>query len=1207
MALKVLVVEENESDFYLIESCLERHGLAAHCRRVTSPGELEAALDEGGWNAVLSEYGVPNLDIEGTLKLVQGRDADVPLIVVSGGLSEEKAVELLKLGVWDVVFKDRMVRLAPVLERCLRDASERLGRHSPEASVLVMGKEYREILEGYPDAIIISEPPSWRFTFGNPAALKIFGIRDQAEFFSLGPLELSPERQPDGRESAEKAKEMIETAVREGSHLFEWMHRRTNGEEFPAEVLLTRIEQGERAVLLGTVRDITRRARVEKALQESESRFRTLIEQAPVAIGISRKGIGIYANEKFLQTFGLRGVEEYIGHPLIELFAPQCREAIGERIRRRSLGLPEPSDYETIGLRADGSTFPMHIAISQVKLADGMANVGFIRDITERERVTQALEKSNSLLNATLESTADGILVIDGERNVASYNQKFLELWRIPTAVAAKRDDREMLHCVLDQLEDPEAFLAKVEELYRNPQDSLWDELKFRDGRVLDRYTQPQRLGGAVVGRVWSFRDITERKRAEEALHQTNVRVRHLNSVLRAIQEISILLSREKNPTNLLSALCQSLVKTRGYVTVWVGRPDAETKHVLPLAHAGAGGTAFLEHAPITWDESPSGQGPTGAAIRELRAVVFNDILHDARFAPWRDVVAASGGASVASIPILHDGRLFGALTIKADQPNAFDEEEVAHLSGLAADVGRALRNIEDETARRTAEEARVRLATAVEQSGETIVITDIYGTILYANPVFEKSTGYTCAEALGKNPRILKSGRHDEEFYRRMWETLKRGEVWSGHFFNRRKDGTLYEEDATISPVRDTRGEIVNFVAVKRDITHEMQLEAQLREAQKMEAIGQLAGGVAHDFNNILAAILMQSELDAMTENIPDNVRVGLREISSYAERAASLTRQLLLFSRRQVMQARDLELNDLVTSLVKMLRRIIGEDVGMQLNLHPKALRTHGDSGMLDQVLLNLVVNARDAMPGGGRITIETGEKFFTPGEAALIPDASPGRKVCLRVIDTGSGIGPENLVRIFEPFFTTKEPGKGTGLGLATVFGIVKQHGGWLTVKSEVGRGATFEAFFPAIETTVKLPDEAEAGPKPPGGTETILLVEDEEPVRILIRTMLERAGYKVLEAADGVEAERIWEENREAIELLLTDIVMPEGVSGRDLAARLQGRRTGLRVIFTSGYSAEIAGRELSLKRGQNFIMKPFSTQELLETVRQSLDG
>jgi len=510
-----------------------------------------------------------------------------------------------------------------------------------------------------------------------------------------------------------------------------------------------------------------------------------------------------------------------------------------------------------------------------------------------------------------------------------------------------------------------------------------------------------------------------------------------------------------------------------------------------------------------------------------------------------------------------------------------------------------------DITERKQAEVAQARLATAIEQAAEAVVITDTQGTIQYVNPAFEKVTGYSREEAIGRNLRFLKSGKHDTEFYQRLWAVLTRGEVWRGHFVNKRKDGTLYEEEATISPVRDAAGRIIHYVAVKRDVTHETQLEAQLLQAQKMEAIGRLAGGVAHDFNNILAVILMQTEFLLMSVDLSEGVRDGVQQVRTAAERAANLTRQLLLFSRRQVMQARDLDLNEVVTNLAKMLQRIIGEDVRLELHLHPTPLMTHADAGMLDQVLMNLAVNTRDAMPKGGRLIIETTAREFSPEEAAALPDVKPGHYVGLRVSDTGCGIPPEILPRIFEPFFTTKEQGKGTGLGLATVFGIVKQHGGSIQVASEPGRGTTFEVYIPALPAGSTQATAAESRTPPRGGTETILLVEDEPDVRQVTRVILEVHGYRVLEASDGRQALELWQQHRETIQLLFTDMVMPEGMSGRELSQRLRADRPQLKVLYTSGYSAELAGQELP--PGASFLQKPCSAELLLETVRRCLDA
>jgi len=422
-----------------------------------------------------------------------------------------------------------------------------------------------------------------------------------------------------------------------------------------------------------------------------------------------------------------------------------------------------------------------------------------------------------------------------------------------------------------------------------------------------------------------------------------------------------------------------------------------------------------------------------------------------------------------------------------------------------------------------------------------------------------------------------------------------------------RRKNGEPIRVRLSGRLIEDADGGRTLSEVFVEDVTEPHRLQEQLRQAQKMEAVGQLAGGVAHDFNNILGVILMQAELAEMVGGTPEKVREGLVEIRAAAERAANLTRQLLLFSRQQVMQQQQVDLNEVVTDLASMLRRVIREDVTLELHLHSGSLLTYADAGMLGQLLMNLAVNARDAMPAGGRLVIETAEKMVDADETALNPDALPGRYVWLSVSDTGGGIPPEILPRIFEPFFTTKEVGKGTGLGLATVFGVVKQHRGWLKVYSEVGKGTNFQIFLPAMEAPGKALAQAAVKARPRGGSETILVAEDNALLRMVTRAALGQAGYEVLEAADGVEAERIWSEHQGRIALLWTDLVMPGGLNGRELAARLQKQKPGLKVIFTSGYSAEIAGRELKLGASQVFLQKPCSREQLLEAVRNCLDS
>jgi PAS domain S-box-containing protein len=417
--------------------------------------------------------------------------------------------------------------------------------------------------------------------------------------------------------------------------------------------------------------------------------------------------------------------------------------------------------------------------------------------------------------------------------------------------------------------------------------------------------------------------------------------------------------------------------------------------------------------------------------------------------------------------------------------------------------------------------------------------------------------------------------------------------------------DGTLL--DRYSAPVRDKDGKYYGRIWAFRDITERRKLEAQLMQSQKMESIGQLAGGVAHDFNNILGIIQMQSGLLKGSGGLSAEQVEFANEIGATVQRAAALTRQLLLFSRREVFQPRDLDLNESIINTTKMLRRILGETVEMQLNLTSQPMFIHGDAGMLDQVLMNLAVNARDAMPKGGQLTIKTSDVKFDEATVSKCAQARPGSFVCLSISDNGCGIPPEILPKIFEPFFTTKDVGKGTGLGLATVFGIVQQHQGWINVSSEAGRGTMFQIYLPCLARKAAPKSSPSALTEMRGGNETILLVEDDPTLRFSVRKALSQLGYRILEAPTGVKAIEVWKENRNEIRLLLTDLVMPDGMTGKDLAQRLFQENSKLKAIYMSGYSAEVVGKDFQLLEGVNFLTKPFQAEKLAQTVRECLDA
>ena len=498
-------------------------------------------------------------------------------------------------------------------------------------------------------------------------------------------------------------------------------------------------------------------------------------------------------------------------------------------------------------------------------------------------------------------------------------------------------------------------------------------------------------------------------------------------------------------------------------------------------------------------------------------------------------------------------------------------------------------------------------LATLIEASPLAIVTFDPEGVVTMWNPAAERIFGWSENEALGTLLPFVQADKQEEFLALRRRALL--GEVFTeSELHRRRADGSPIVVSVSTSPLRRPDGTIYGIMSILTDITYVRRMEEQLRQSQKMEAVGRLAGGVAHDFNNLLTAISGYSDL--LLHRLPEysTLRRDVEEIRKAGDRAAALTRQLLAFSRRQVLQPKILDLNTVVTKMGPMLGHLIGKDIELSTDLSPSLSRVKADPGQIEQVILNLAVNARDAMPDGGRITIATADAALSPAYAAVHPEVRPGPHVLLSVADTGQGMSDETQAHLFEPFFTTKERGKGTGLGLATVYGIVQQSGGHIRVSSAADRGSTFLIYLPRVEA----PEDGARGsdrpllPHPSPGTETVLLAEDEEVVRRLAREILSGNGYKVLEAGNGREALLLSEAHRGEIHLLLTDVVMPK-MSGRELGERIRLQRPDLRILYMSGYTDDAILRQGVLEDGIPFLQKPFTAEGLARKVREVLDS
>jgi PAS domain S-box-containing protein len=508
-----------------------------------------------------------------------------------------------------------------------------------------------------------------------------------------------------------------------------------------------------------------------------------------------------------------------------------------------------------------------------------------------------------------------------------------------------------------------------------------------------------------------------------------------------------------------------------------------------------------------------------------------------------------------------------------------------------------------DITGRRTQDEERAKLLSAVERAGEGVFMLTPDRRYSYVNAAFCKAYGFTQEELTGKDTTVVRSDRHAQSFHDSIWSGLRAGNTCSGRQTRRKKDGELIEVQTTIAPVREASGAIIHYVGVERDITEQLRIEAQLRQAQKMEAVGTLAGGVAHDFNNILSVIMGLGNLMQMSMGKDDIHRTHIDQIVASSERAAELTQSLLAFSRKQRITLTPHTVNGVVESTAMLLKRLLPEDIALKCNFTDGQTLTMLDVTRMGQVLMNLATNARDAMPQGGSLTITTEPAKLDENFNNIHGFGKQGNYVKLSVSDTGIGMDESTMKRIFEPFFTTKEVGKGTGLGLASAYGIVKQHDGYITVSSTLSKGTTFDIYLPLIDTPP--PRRAFAAPAIEGGTETILIVEDDRDVRTMIALILKNEGYATIEAADGNDAIRLYDEHRGKVDLVILDVVMP-GKNGKEVLDEITRINPSVKAVFVSGYTGDIVIDKGIESESVDFLQKPLSVSKLLSKVREVLD-
>jgi|GEM_PF-368462 PAS domain S-box-containing protein len=1058
---------------------------------------------------------------------------------------------------------------------------------------------YHSFVDQLPAAVFRRDREG-RYVMVNPRFCQLKGVKAE-EFLGKTPIEVAAlqiSRQGETGQATKYAAlgdEIHKQIMRTGKPVeMEEEYTGTDGGKQFFQVVRMPVFGPDRTVVgtQGILFDVTARKQAEEAVRQSEERYRALVETAPdVVYVISSEGVFTSLNPAFEAITGW-ACTEWLGKPFAPLLHPEDAPLAVEMFQKVLRG-DKPPPYELRILSKSGKYLVGEFT-STPYIKDGKVagKLGIIRDITERKQTEVALRESQALYHSLVEQLPAGVFRKDKEGRYVFVNSWFCRLKGVKAELFLGKNPQEVatielaaggtnpsqINQLAVQGADHHQQIMQTGRQIEVEEHGVGD-----DGKEQHLYVVKSPIfdsDGKIVGTQGVMFDITERKNAEKALRQGEVRLEKIN---RCLLELG---PNFDSNINRLTALGGELLgatyalynRLQGDLLCSIGQwqtPPGFKSEDAPAGH-------------ICYDVIRNN--------REDAVVIAN--LPRTSYAESDPNVRAYGLQTYMGCAVKCEGKAVGSLCVVYGTDYRPTDDDRRILGIIASAIG-------NEDTRKQAEAELNRLMTAIEQTPESVVITDTKGRILYVNPVFERVTGYSRAEVIGQNPRLLKSNRQDSAFYRELWAKISAGEVWRGRFINKKKDGTLFTEDAVIAPVRDGKGAVTNYIAIKRDISHELELEVQYRQTQKIDSIGRLAGGVAHDFNNILAVICGHTEL-ALAQLSPDApLRSNLECIQESAERAANLTRQLLAFARRQVIEPRRINLNELIVNLNKMLHRLIGEDIKLVTQIAPDLGQIKADPGQIEQVLLNLVVNARDAMPDGGTLTIRTANVTLDEDYARrhLI---TPGDYVMVSISDTGVGMTDEVKQHIFEPFFTTKEQGNGTGLGLATCFGIIQQSNGHIHFESQVDEGAEFTIYLPRVQGAEEPASRREVPVSLPQGTETILLAEDEPSLRQLMARVLRTQGYTVLEAADGHQALSLAQTNGSKIQLLVTDVIMP-GLSGKTLAEWLGQVNPATRVLFISGYINNNAVRDAMSKPGTFFLQKPFNPLDLTEKVREAIEA
>ena len=1155
---------EDEPDFAeLVRSMIEQDSLDAEVKQVKTREELKTALDGETFDVILSDFHLPDLTGLDALAMLREKSSDTPFILISGTIGESAAIESLKAGATDYILKQQPERLTSAIRRAVEEAEERAKRRKAETELVRRERYFRTLTENSLDVLSILSREG-DFLYVSPSIEHVLGympeeLRGQNAFAHVHAEDLP------------RASEALQAGIEHPERTFkiQLRYRRKDGEWRQLETVgQNRLHDPEMAGIVFNSRDVTDRWRAEEDVRSSEKQYRLLFQgnPNPMCVFDLETLAFLEVNEAATKHYGYSSAE-FLAMTIADIRSPEKDNA------HKNIAL-NTADRSHVWRhrRKDGSLIDVEVIWSPITFRDRFAALALATDVTERRRV----EHRNAVFSKLSHRLSSATTAPEAARIICEAADALF-----------KWDD-----FVLD------LYFAERDEVF-----SLLNITTVENRRVEIPSSPQPKTANALIQRV-------VRKGAERlspAQEKDYSEATMVAPIRKGERVIGLLLIQNRLPgayTELDLETLQTLADQCGGALERL-RAEQDLRESQQRFHdlfENSPDAIFVEDLKgNVLDVNAAACALHGVKREELvgRNAVNNLISPSRRDEARRDFQKLASGELVwvEGESESADGRIV-PVEVRASR---------VEFAGQPA----LLLHVRDVTERRAAEAAlrssETLFRSVWENSADGMRLTDENGIIHAVNSAFCKLVELQPGELEGKPFTVVYADSGDREAMQAQYRERVGKDAPAR---KRERSYRLHNGREIIFEIADSLVELPGkpplLLSLFRDVTAQRRLEEQLRQSQKMEAIGQLAGGVAHDFNNILTVIHGHASL-LMTSDLDETGARSAQQIGLAAERAAGLTRQLLTFSRRQLIQPRRLDMNKIIGNMSDMLGRMLGEDVTLRLNYSQGPATVEADAGMMEQVLLNLAVNARDAMPRGGQLAVRIAILDVDAAHVQQHPEARVGRFVCVSKTDTGNGIPPEYLPRIFEPFFTTKEVGKGTGLGLATVYGIVKQHQGWIEVESAIGKGTTFRIYVPYIGERKPDAEKPTTQISVRGGTETILLVEDEKAVRELVARVLEKHGYKVLQAATGVEAVDIWHGHKQEVALLLTDLVMPENMNGRELAEKLWADRADLKVIFSSGYSADIVGKDFKLEPELNYLQKPYQPQTLILAVRRCLDG